>query len=195
VVLKNLPLISQKKVHTGHEESVLRKVLNFALLNPHFSFDMACAVESVIPKLPPILGMEFRWKVRSMLQKCKSPTSNISKKELKALKSLRFNKIIRILLADKDKINTLLNSGVYEPLFKDPTDKIERKVQQILAKYKAVRPAEVKRKLTPYNSKTLHLYGLPKIHKPDMPFRPVGSSISSPSKTCPIALWSVLPKP
>jgi hypothetical protein len=58
---------------------------------------MACAVESVIPKLPPILGMEFRWKVRSRLQKCKSPTSNISKKELKAVKSLRHNKVVRIL--------------------------------------------------------------------------------------------------
>jgi hypothetical protein len=42
---------------------------------------MACAVESVVSKLPHILGMEFRWKVRSMLQKAKSPTPNISKKE------------------------------------------------------------------------------------------------------------------
>jgi hypothetical protein len=155
---------------------------------------MACAVESVIPKFSPILGIEFRWKIRSMLQKCKSPTSNISKKELESVKSLRPNKATRILPADKgncnvgldvieyiDKINTLQKSGVYEHLSKDPSAKFERKVQQILAKYKAVLPAEVKRKLTAYNSMPPHIYGLPKINKPDMPLRPVVSSISSSS--------------
>jgi hypothetical protein len=81
---------------------------------------------------------------------------------LKAVKSLRFNKDIRILPADKGKrnevldvieyrhkINTLQNSGVYDPLSKDLTSKVEIKVRQILTKYKAVLPAEVKRKLTP----------------------------------------------
>ncbi|XP_023702099.1 uncharacterized protein LOC111861618 [Cryptotermes secundus] len=174
---------------TDHEESDLRKGLNFSIVNPHFNLDMACAVESVITKLPQILGMEFRWKVRSMLQKSKSPTSNIRKKELKAVKSLRLNKGIRILPADKgnctvvlneikyrDKINTLLKSGVYEPLAKDPTARVERRVQQILAKYKTALPAKVKQKLTPYHSKPPH----PKIHKPDIPLRPTASSIGSP---------------
>ncbi|XP_023718596.1 uncharacterized protein LOC111870496 [Cryptotermes secundus] len=62
-------------------------------------------------------------------------------KELKAVKSLRLNKEIMILRADKsnctvvldeseykDKLNTLLESGVYETLPKDPTAKVERKV-------------------------------------------------------------------
>jgi hypothetical protein len=71
--------------------------------------------------------------------------------------------------------NTLLNSGVYEPLFKDPTPKIERKIQQILSKFKAVFPAEVKRNLTSYNSNPSHLYGLHNMHKPDMPLTPVVS--------------------
>jgi hypothetical protein len=106
---------------------------------------------------------------------------------------LRLNQDIRILPADKgnctvvldefkynDKINTLLESGIYEPMPKDPTAKVERKVQQILAKYKTVLPTEVKRKLTPYHSKLPHLYGLPKIHKPDIPLRPIVSSIGSP---------------
>jgi hypothetical protein len=44
---------------TDHEESVLRKGLNFTIINPIFNLDIACAVESVIPKLPPIFGMEF----------------------------------------------------------------------------------------------------------------------------------------
>jgi hypothetical protein len=49
----------------------------------------------------------------------------------------------------RDKIDTELKSGVYGPLSKDPAAKVERKVQQFLTKYKAVLPAEVKRKLTP----------------------------------------------
>jgi hypothetical protein len=61
----------------------------------------------------------------------------------------------------RDKINTMPKSGVYEPLSKDPTAKVERKIQQILAKYKTVFSFEVKRKLTPYHSKPPHLYSLP----------------------------------
>jgi hypothetical protein len=49
---------------TDHEESVLRKGLNFTVEYPQFDLDIACAVESVIPKLPQILGNEFRWNVR-----------------------------------------------------------------------------------------------------------------------------------
>jgi hypothetical protein len=58
-------------------------------------------------------------------------------KELKVVKSLRLKKDIRILQADKgnctmvfdeskhkEKLNTLLESGVYEHLPKDPTAKI-----------------------------------------------------------------------
>jgi hypothetical protein len=83
--------------------------------------------------------MEFRWKVRSMLEKSKSSRPNMTTKELKAVKSLRLNKDIRILRADKgnctvvldeseykDKLNTLLESGVYETLPKDPPAKVER---------------------------------------------------------------------
>jgi hypothetical protein len=43
------------------------KGLNFAVMNPRFNLDITCAVESVIPKLPPTSGMEFRWKVRSVM--------------------------------------------------------------------------------------------------------------------------------
>jgi hypothetical protein len=62
----------------------------------------------------------------------------MSKKEIKAIRSLRLNQDIRILPADKgnctvvldeSKIITMLESGVYEPLPKDPTAKVERKVQ------------------------------------------------------------------
>jgi hypothetical protein len=80
----------------------------------------------------------------------------------------------------KEKLNTLLESGVYEPLPKDPTAKIERKVQKLLSKHKTVLPTGLKHKLTPYHSEPPRLYGLPKIHKPDIPLRPIVSSIGAP---------------
>jgi hypothetical protein len=64
-----------------------------------------------------------------MLEKSKPSLPNKNKKELNAVKSLRLNKGIRILQADKgictDKLNTLLETRVYEPLPKDPTAKVE----------------------------------------------------------------------
>jgi hypothetical protein len=63
-------------------------------------------------------------------------------KELKASRSLKFNKGTRILQADKGncivgfdeskckgKLNILLESGVYKPLPKDSTAKVERKIK------------------------------------------------------------------
>jgi hypothetical protein len=103
--------------------------------------DMVCAGESAVSELPQTLGMEFRWRIGSMLEKSKSSKRNVTKTELRAVKSLSLNKDIRILQADKgnctvvldeskykEKLNTLLESGVYEPLPKDPTAKIERNI-------------------------------------------------------------------
>jgi hypothetical protein len=111
-------------------------------------------------------------------------------KVLKAVKSLRLNKSITILKADKgnctvvfdeskykEKLNTLLDSRVYEPLLKDPTPKVERKIWKLLSQHKTTLPVSVKHKLTPYHSKPPHLYGLPKIHKPDISLGPIVSSI------------------
>jgi hypothetical protein len=134
--------------------------------------------------------MEFRWKIRSMLEKSKSSRHNMTTKELKAVKSLRFNNDIRIPRVDKgnctvvfgkskykDKLNSLPESGVYEPLPEYPTAKVERKIQKFLSKHI---PIDLKHKLTPYHNKPPHLYGLPKIQKPDIPLRPILSSIGSP---------------
>jgi hypothetical protein len=102
---------------------------------------MACAVASVISKLPQTMGMDFNWEIRSMLEKSKFSRPNMTAKELKAVRFLRLKKDIRILLADKgnctvvfeefkykEKLNTSLESGVYEPLPKDPTAKVERMI-------------------------------------------------------------------
>jgi hypothetical protein len=74
----------------------------------------------------------------------------------------------------KVKLNTLLESGVYEPFNKDPTVRAEKKG------HNTALPANLKRKLTPYHSRPPHLYGIPKEHKSGIPLRPIVSSIVSP---------------
>jgi hypothetical protein len=82
------------------------------------------------------------------------------------VRSLRLNKDIRILLADKgnctvvldeseykDKLNTLLEYRVYEPLPKDPRARVERKMQKLCSKHKTALLADLKRKLTPHHSR------------------------------------------
>jgi hypothetical protein len=104
------------------------------------------------------------------------------------MRSLRLNKDIRILQAEKgnctvvldeseyrDKLNALLESGVYESLPIDPTAKVDKKVQKLLSEHKTALPTDLK-----HHSKPPHLHGLPKVHKPDIPLRPIVSSIGSP---------------
>jgi hypothetical protein len=58
-------------------------------------------------------------------------------------------------------------------------NKIERKVQKLLTKHKTTLPIDLKHKLILHHSKPPHLYGLPKIHKLDIPLRPRVNSIGS----------------
>jgi CO dehydrogenase/acetyl-CoA synthase beta subunit len=82
----------------------------------------------------------------------------MAKREFTALKSLKNNKEIRILQADKgnctvvlnesaykEKISNLLEPEVYDALSKEPTAQIERKVQTLLTKHKTVLPVALKR--------------------------------------------------
>jgi hypothetical protein len=44
---------------------------------------MACAVELFVSKLPQFLGMQYKWKIRFMLEKSKSSMPDMTEKELK----------------------------------------------------------------------------------------------------------------
>jgi hypothetical protein len=55
---------------------------------------MACAVESVVSKLPQTPGKEFRRKIGSTSEKSKSSRPNMTKKELKAVKYFRLKNVL-----------------------------------------------------------------------------------------------------
>jgi hypothetical protein len=92
-----------------------------------------------------------------MLEKSRPLTSDITRKESMALKSLKDNTEILIIHADKgnctvvlnestykEKISSLLESEVYEILLKDPTFQIQRKMWKLLTKHKTVLPSALK---------------------------------------------------
>jgi hypothetical protein len=61
----------------------------------------------------------------------------------------------------------------------DPTTRIDRQTATLIKKSDI--PEEVAKKLIPHASVPPRLYGLPKIHKKDMPLRPTVNCIASPT--------------
>ena len=131
-----------------------------------------------------------------VLEETKPPKPNLSPHERKAIISLRRNKDIVILPADKgratvildqdsykEKMMELLNSGDYYLCKRNPTARIELAVRTALkeAEQKELIDAHTKKWLSPYHSLTPQIYGLPKIHKPGTPLRPIVCTINSPT--------------
>ena len=122
-----------------------------------------------------------------MPEEVQTPSSNISKGEFVAIQELKGNKGITILHADKGratviinttdyetKMTTLLNDPTtYEPLAKDPTapyTRIKRWQSQDPI------PQQLKHRIYPTAEEVTRIYGLSKIHKPDIPLRPIVAS-------------------
>ena len=72
------------------------------------------------------------------------------------------------------------NDG-YCKVKKDPTQKTERKLAQILGKNKDIIPQTKYRQLIQHYSKLQDIYGLPKIYKDGIPLRPI---VSNRGSTC-----------
>lgn len=125
-----------------------------------------------------------------IIRRSKLPKCNLKSEELKALKSLRNNKNIIILPADKgnstvimnredykQKINELLRNPIYKKTNTDPTTYLE-KITKEKIKSSSINKQDQQR-LIPRekSSKCPKLYGLPKVHKQGVPLRPIVSSI------------------
>ncbi|GJQ83520.1 hypothetical protein Trydic_g15987 [Trypoxylus dichotomus] len=134
----------------------------------------------------------MRRKTCRTLLKAKPPARNITKKERKALEDIRRNQNLIVIRADKGnaivvmdrqdynmKIQMLLDTDHYKKLNKDPTTKVEKKTRDAIKESSI--PKEEERRLLPSESRPPRLYGLPKIHKPGNPLRPIVSTCSSPT--------------
>jgi hypothetical protein len=77
------------------------------------------------------------------------------------------------------KIRNMLTDPVYKKLTADPTNRIERRTTALIKKSEF--PEDDAKKLTPHASAPPRKYGLPKIHKNDVPLRHIVNCIGSPT--------------
>ena len=123
---------------------------------------------------------------------------NLTKKEFKAIKTLRDNDSIVIRKADKGGKTVILNKNNYikeanrqlqnrnhyRPLAKDNTVKTNKEVKDYITQIYSEGHIneETARYLKPKNPRTPIFYMLPKIHKPNNPGRPIISQVNSPTE-------------
>ena len=121
----------------------------------------------------------------------------MTKDERQALKRLKTDENIVILPADKgrvtvvmdktdyyDKMDTLVNDKqTYEGLKRDPTPALQRKLNSKLLDLKKTDVIDIQRynRLRCRVPQPPKLYGLPKLHKPNIPMRPIVSFCGSPT--------------
>ncbi|XP_054257427.1 uncharacterized protein LOC128982491 [Macrosteles quadrilineatus] len=162
-------------------------------------------IESAVSQLPESQGDQFRCEASILLKKIPTPKPNLSKEETKAVSVLGKDGTVKILPADKgnatvvldtvtyeEKMLETLQSGKYTQLKKDPTETFERKIATTLRKHKKFFSDKQRTRLTPHHSKIPHMYGLPKIHKPNVPLRPIVSSRDSACRELSKVLLDIL---
>ena len=166
------------------EVEVLEKGLSFApapnkLLTTH----LIAAAEKGLSKLQSNVASDARKRIASLLSRSKPPPSNLTPEQKRAIKSLGARDDILILPADKgratvvmarddylNKMNAMLSDDkMYQPVEKDPTPPLERKMNALLLqlKKKGSIAQNLYNLLRSTGGSTPLLYGLPKIHKPD----------------------------
>ena len=134
------------------------------------------------------------------LSRAKPPPRNTLPGEMKEVKQLAIDKDIVILPADKWIATVVMNRSdysakmqamlddkdTYQPLSKDPTTSLESKMNRVLLKLR--RDGRLSDRtydqLRSSAGRVPRLYGLPKIHKPDTPLRPMFRSFHLQHMDC-----------
>ncbi|XP_078357458.1 uncharacterized protein LOC144642366 [Oculina patagonica] len=177
------------------EIALLQKGLNFAVTPTNIpAKEIIASVESAVRQLNTEQADLVRRAVNSILQQAEPPEPNITKEMRDGLKSLKEDDSIMILPADKGrasvvldtdtyrtKMSTLIENGPYQLLNKDPTDRLTRKLTEKLLTLKRSGDLSeaVYNKIRPRHKQPPRIYGLPKIHKADVPLRPIVSCVNT----------------
>ena len=145
--------------------------------------DIAASIECVASKMDEETAGNLRGRICSILGRARPPKPNLQKDEQASLKTLREDRNITILPADKGnatvimdtakyekKIEDLLDDPIYKKVKKDPTPATERKVLGVIRELekKDLIPRNLAARLKPSASKPPKLYGLPKTRKKDV---------------------------
>ena len=132
--------------------------------------------------------------INRVLRSSHPPKPNLTKAQNLALRELKQDRDHIVLTADKgvamvimdrqdyiNKANHLLNQSTYKSIAKDTTSSIKNKLINILkrVKTKTELDGNTYKSMYPTGCVPPKVYGLPKIHKPDTPLRPIVSSCGS----------------
>ena len=153
-------------------------------------------LEPVLKKLDPAVESAVTFDVANNLLNVKPKKSNMSATQQKALTSLQSKlQDIKILPADKRNATVIMTNELYHQkmlehletetysiLKIDPTESLSRKLDAILKKL--IKEKRISKQFYD-DSRVLHprppqIYGLPKIHKPGNPLRPIVSFYNTP---------------
>ncbi|XP_072144232.1 uncharacterized protein [Dermacentor andersoni] len=181
------------------EASVLELGLNFNVAPAPDVRKVVCAVECAVNQVDPSRRDEARTRAIGVLSGLhrRKFVSPLSTEERKAVKRLKANTAIVILPADKGNATVLTDTAVYKNkmlallndqdtyvrLTRDPTLKVQRDFQTLLAdvfRFVAPKRKSLYFKLLCHNGAAPALYGLPKVHKPNVPLRPIVDYTRSP---------------
>ena len=177
------------------EKALLKKGLNFAVTPANIpATEIIAKVQAAVRQLDAEQADTVRRAVNGILQQAEPPEPNITKEMRDALKSLKEDEYIMILPADKGrasvvmdtdtyraKMSTLIENGPYQLLNKDPTDRLTHKLSKKLLTLKrsGYLSEAVYNKIRPRYKEPPRISGLPKIHKTDVPLRPIVSSVNT----------------
>ncbi|XP_078682439.1 uncharacterized protein LOC144916914 [Branchiostoma floridae x Branchiostoma belcheri] len=195
--LKKWVRVLSKYKPTPSEMRVLGKGLNFAIAPGAIPVkEIVTATEVACQKLDQEDAALLRNEVVGILQNSKPPKPNLSREEREAVKSLKENKDIVIVPADKGKAVVVMDKTDYvekcEKLLEDkdtykvigpvnPTKKLKGRLQRKLREIKKAGHLDPKvyDKVYPTSDATPRFYATPKIHKNPLKMRPIVSGINS----------------
>ncbi|XP_072025236.1 uncharacterized protein [Amphiura filiformis] len=179
------------------EKSLLAKGMNYAVSPTSIpTIDLITGVELACNKLTDKTEKDqVRAEAVKVIGSSHAPKSNLTPGERKAMKNLRTDESVTILPSDKGRCTVVLNTtdhkqkvddllsdaNTYTLLKRDPTRKYKEQLRGILKRLcDSDRITKAQYYLLMPSSDTVpRFYGLPKVHKPLSPLRPIVSSIGS----------------
>ena len=181
---------------TQAQASLLAHGPGYAVTPKHPLYgDYIVAIERACSTLDQNRVEELRAEIRGALRKTHSTRRNINREEIQALAELKRDsskviipddKGVALVVMDKPdyitKAQDLLDDKrTYKEIPTDPTNKLKTKLISLLKKIKADGGIEEQlyKKMYPTGAVAPKFYGLPKIHKGDIPLRPIASSRGS----------------
>ena len=193
-------VINLANIHLDSVEvSLLKKGLNVAVTPQNLPIDdLIMTTELVCKNIKEkhrADGLRCEVAKAVMKHKAKKKISNISLEERKALQTLRSDKTIKILPADKGRATVimkaidydakiaglLVDDTTYKKLERDPTKVYKSKLVNTMKEWKRTKTITdaLYYRIYPTSETVTKFYGLPKVQKNNVPLRPIVSSIDN----------------